>query len=214
MKKNSRRTTIIVTLLVAIIALAAYAKNWQRAQAFHPEQLTATYLTEPRALSAFSLKNTNTGKAFTNASLKDHWTLLFFGFTQCNSICPTTMNLLSQTLDMMDKVHLVNKPKVAFISVDPDRDVDWIVRRYVQSFHPDIMGLRGEDKVVQQLAKELSVVYMKVAKDQKDKENYDINHSGALLLVNPREQLQAIFSPPHNPETLAKEIAIITQQVH
>lgn len=211
MSLNSRRSTIIVSAIIVIIGVAAYLNHWQRVKAFNPAKLTATYFEQPRIVSDFVLQDQD-GKPFTNDKLQGHWSILFFGFTNCGYICPTTMAMLGQTVEMMQQAHVRQLPEVVFVSVDPERDSIAEVKKYVQSFNPNFKGVRGDKAAVKQLAKEMAVVYLRAAKDA-DKKNYDINHSGTLMLINPKGQLQAIFSPPHKPETLAKDFAMIASHV-
>lgn len=214
MNLASRRTPYIVSLIILVIALAAYGKHWRQTHAFQPNQLHATYLPEARALSPFQLMDSE-GKEFSNQQLQGHWTLMFFGFTHCKSICPVTMAILNQTFTMLQKAHSQSTPEVVFVSVDPARDSIETIKQYVISFNANFKGVRGEDDAIARLAREMAVVYMQVAtqNDTGHSSHYDINHSGTIMLLNPRGELQAFFTPPHQPEVIAKEFSQISSVV-
>lgn len=174
-----------------------------KANLIHTE--TATILSAPRALSPFTLKDQNNNK-FTNENLLGHWTLMYFGFTSCPKICPATMTVLKE---ISEKVSEQNKltPEVVFVSVDPDRDSIAKIKNFTMSFNPKFMGVTGEKSQVDQLTHELGVLYLKMA-GTKDKgpNDYDIDHSGAILLLNPEGKFYAVFSTPHDADKIAQDL--------
>src|SRR5690606_14818655 len=103
-------------------------------------------------------------------------------------------------------------PTVALITIDPKRDTVKRMHDYVQSFNKNFVGVRGSAEQIKSLTSNLGVLYMKVAQDQKTsvkQENYDIDHSGTVFLINPEGHLAALFSMPHRADNLAKDFVKI-----
>jgi protein SCO1/2 len=162
------------------------------------------YFTEPNYINPFQLKSTK-GKAFTDQDLKGHWTLMFFGFTHCPDVCPTT------TLDNIKKASPKQKlPDVVFVSVDPERDSIDVMKKYVNYFNPKFIGATGSDEALRGLTRQMGVVYDKIELDD-NPNNYAMEHSTSIILVNPRGAIQAIFTAPHDAETLSQELTAVYQ---
>ena|SRR3990167_2520516 len=158
---------------------------------------TYTRLNPPKLIQPFKLtdgKNQN----FTQTNLQNHWSLMFFGFTRCQYICPTTMTAVAHAYNLLQKQdHLV--PQVLFISIDPSNDTPERVGKYAMSFQPNFIGLTGQEKTIKQLTHELGVLYMKVKQNNND----TIDHSANLFLVNPKGEVAVVFTPPYEPKQLA-----------
>ena len=132
------------------------------------------------------------------------WTLLFFGYTHCPDICPITLATMSASVDAIAALG-GEAPRIVFVSVDPDRDAPSHLRGYVTTFRDDFLGVTGPHQELRKLTRALGVIY---AKDG-DGPSYLVEHSAALLLVNPRGELQAVFGPPHAPDTIARDFVAI-----
>ena len=166
------------------------------------------YFTEPNYINPFQLKSTK-AKNFTDQDLKGHWTLMFFGFTHCPDVCPTTLAMLNTTLEDFKKASPKQKlPDVVFVSVDPARDTIDVMRKYVNYFNPNFMGATGSDEALKGLTRQMGVVYDKIELDDNPK-NYAMEHSTSIILVNPRGAIQAIFTAPHDAATLAEELTAV-----
>lgn len=132
---------------------------------------------------------------------KGHWSLLFFGFTQCQLICPMTLSEIKKTDALIRQRHRV-PPQVVFISVDMAHDTPSIADRYAKSYQSEFIGLTGDKTHIESLTKALGVLYMTVKQNNRE----TIDHSANVFLINPKGELQAVFSPPYNPVVLSKEI--------
>lgn len=130
---------------------------------------------------------------YTQRQLKGHWSLLFFGFTHCHSICPTTMSQLSRVYRQW-QIEKLNLPQVLFITLDPRRDTMEDLKNYVHAFHPDFKALHGNAQSLRSLKEQLGVVSLRT----QDVGDYQIDHSGVLYLINPKGALVHTFSPPHD----------------
>lgn len=186
------------------IASAGEIKN------LNTDSLGGTVISPSKPIKNFSLKNSE-GTLFTESNLKNHWTLLFFGFTRCGYVCPTSMAVLKQVYVELQKKVNTPKPQVVFISIDPERDDLSRINHYVKSFNPNFIGATGSMADLHKLTSQLGILYMKVIPTkQKDKNNYDIDHTGSILLVDPEGGLIAVFSMPHQVSRIEKDYTAIT----
>lgn len=189
----------LIALFIAISATVAVLKKPK----LDPTKFHGTWLQSPRSLETFSLDSTE-GKAFTNKDLQGHWTLMYLGFTNCGYSCPTTMAELSKTYRLLESKHITPLPKVVMVSIDSDRDTVEKIAQYVQAFHHHFQGARGKPEVVEQMAKEMGLAFTRVpAPVRMNAYNYDIQHSGAIIVFNPKGELNAFFTTPHKAEQLA-----------
>ena len=159
---------------------------------------------EERPLPEFTLTD-HAGRAYTRRDLGESWTLLFFGYTHCPDVCPIT---LATTSASMDAVRALGgePPRVVFVSVDPERDTPRNLGGYVAAFGEDVLGVTGPHDQLRKLTRALGVAY---AREDGDSPGYLVEHSAALLLVNPEGELQAVFTPPHEPDVIARDLVAI-----
>jgi protein SCO1/2 len=169
----------------------------------------ATVLTPSRAILPFALTDEH-GNAFTNKNLEHHWSLVFFGFTHCPDLCPTTLAMLNQAYQIIEqqRTKMVAMPQIVFVSVDPERDAaSNVLSRYLSSFNNAFIGVTGDKKMLDQLTQNLSVLYLKVMNPEGHGDmQYMIDHSGTILVINPKGDLAALFSMPHAPDKIAADI--------
>ena len=96
-------------------------------------------------------------------------------------------------------------PQIVFVSVDPARDNAARIQQFVSAYNPNFMGVTGKESQLSTLTQELGVLYMKIAENKDNSQDYQIDHSGTILLLDPKGELYAVFSMPHNPEAIAKD---------
>ena len=151
----------------------------------------AMMLDVPRRFSDFELVS-HRNTTFTKADLEGKWTLVFFGFTHCPDVCPTTLAILNKVYEpLSDKEK--EKIQVLLLSVDPERDTAPKLAEYVTYFNPAFTGLTGNPHQIFSLATQLGVVYSKVPLDGDD---YTVDHSGNVVLINPMGDYHGFFRPP------------------
>jgi protein SCO1/2 len=168
-----------------------------------------TYLKNPRPVNDFALDRTD-AKPFNNESLKGRWTIMFFGFTNCGYLCPTTMAELAKMTRLLEEKNITNLPQIVMVSVDPKRDTIDRLGQYVRSFSPSFYGARGDEEALKAMTTEMGVAYARVeSSSPTTEENYDIQHSGALILFNPEGELNAFFTTPHNADLLVKDYMLL-----
>ena len=161
-------------------------------------KLNATVLPKARTLTTFKLTDTN-NQLFTQHSLQNRWTLLFFGFTHCSAVCPVTMSALAQMYRILEKKHVADLPHVVMITLDPKRDDLKHLREYVTAFNPHFDGVTGKIETIHSLAKLMGVAYTNSVA------NGDIEHTGTIMLINPQGKLLAFFTSLHDPKILAHD---------
>ena len=161
----------------------------------------STVLDEPIPLSEFSL-TANNGSIFNIESLKEKWSLLFFGYTNCPDVCPLTLHQLSQAhKELESKVeHL---PNIIMISVDPDRDTTKILDKYVTSFTGNVIGATGSIAEIKKLTGQLGIFF---EANKGEGKNYSVNHSAAVILINKEAEFHAVFSAPHSTDHFIKDL--------
>ncbi|MCW8408526.1 SCO family protein [Legionella sp. PATHC035] len=212
MSLKAKSVTFTVVVLLALAGLFSgifvgqhfHFKKKIDATTFH-----GTYLENPRPVNRFQLTGIDE-KTFDNKSLKGKWTLMFFGFTNCGYVCPTTMAELTKMYHILEDKGVNNLPRIVMISIDPERDSPEKLRGYVTSFHPHFYGARGNEESIKSMTREMGIAYAKVVeKGVDDATNYDIQHSGALMLFNPQGELNAFFTTPHHADLLAKDYLLL-----
>lgn len=194
------------TILLCIILLAGgvgfyYAQHARRQTRPAIEGLLWP---NPKRLQAFTLTDQN-GKTFGLDRLRGKWSLLFFGYTHCPDVCPLTLAVLNNFFN-----HEKGRYKdiqVAFITVDPDRDSRKRLKNYVHYFNPAFIGLRGSMAQTKGLTSQLGVAFS-YGKKSKDG-NYTVNHSAAIFLIDPKGREIAIFSAPHQVDSIKKRYKMI-----
>ena len=196
------RLLIVAIVLAGILAGAATAQYFWRAQGTPPELEQAVLFSETRALPAFALLD-QAGRPFGPEQLRGHWTLLFFGFVNCPDVCPTTLATLAAARKSLADLPDAEQPAVTLVSVDPGRDTPEVLARYVAHFDPSFTGITGSTDAINGLASALGVAVI-VGPAAADG-SYTVDHSAAIFLVNPEGRIAALFGTPHEAGTIARD---------
>lgn len=165
-----------------------------------------------RPIPEFSLVD-STGAAFTTERLRGRWSFIFFGYTHCPDICPMTLAILAGSVREIEKRsgEYGGAPhQVVFVSVDPERDKPESLSNYVSYFNRDFVGVTGTADAIDSLTSQLGILHAKVP-DPNDPDNYLVDHSASILLVNPSAELEAVLSAPHSAEVIASDFRTILQ---
>lgn len=201
-------------ILIASLAIAAMAggfwasdalKTKEASEAFQKAQLIQGRMLNPARKIALPELYKDDGSVLKSEDLSGRWTIMFFGYTHCPDICPTTMSVLAQTVKLA-KQQLPITPQVYFVSVDPQRDKVEMLGEYVRFFDPDFRGITGDIKMLEALTLQTGVVFMKAPVSGSDENNYLVDHSASLLLMNPEGKLHAYLTPPHRPDIIIKSL--------
>jgi protein SCO1 len=195
--------------LVCIVGIAGIAASvlWR-----HPaptvELTTGTYLARARELPDFSLIDQQ-GRVFGSANLRGHWSLLFFGYTNCPDFCPTTLTTLAAVQKRLRAAKAPVLPQVIFVSVDAKRDTPAQLKKFVPYFDPEFIGLTAADQPsIEAVAKKLGVA---VAVEPASGGDYTVDHSGAIFVLTPDGRLSAILTGPFSVDALQSDFERIVR---
>jgi protein SCO1/2 len=142
------------------------------------------------------------GKDWTPALFQGQWNLVFFGYTFCPDICPTTLMELNKVYKALSPA-LQQQFQVWLVSVDPDRDKQMQLKPYVEYFNASFKALTGESSEIAKLARALNMIYMKVEQEQGP---YLMDHSAGIVLINPKGEYVGFFGAPQQFEHMPKAL--------
>jgi protein SCO1/2 len=200
--------TLKMAALALVAATAALAGMWlARVQAPEPLVLEhATLLPAARLLPDFALLDQRSAP-FGPERLAGRWHLLFFGFTHCPDVCPSTLASLVAARRELASLPGPWQPEVVLVTVDPGRDTPERLAEYLAFFDKSFTGVTGDDASLARLAEALGVAVIVGPADETG--NYTVDHTAAIFLVDPAGALRAIFSAPHTPDGLAHDYRLI-----
>ena len=153
----------------------------------------------PRPIGAFTLQD-HRGRAFTRERLDGSWTFLFFGYTHCPDVCPTTLATLRRVEHDLAESAPAPRQHV-LVSVDPARDTVEHLARYVPAFGPNFVGVTGSDGEISKLARDVGAVFFRGEPDSDG--SYLVDHTASIMLIDPRGRLIALFGMPHDAGLIA-----------
>jgi protein SCO1/2 len=165
-----------------------------------------TQYPEPRDFGSFQLLDAS-GAQFGPERWQGQWRLVFFGFTFCPDICPTTMTMLGQLRKQLPEGQ---RPIVTFVSVDPERDTPERIGDYARYFDPSFEAATGSPDLLEDLTRRMGIVFH-IEDHEAGDMDYAVDHSAAILLLNPSGRIHAVFTAPHDPEAMARDIIALQQ---
>jgi protein SCO1/2 len=206
---NRTVTVILVVALAAGLGLWA-AQRWLGHDRPDMPALQAVRLfDQPRTLPPFSLRQSD-GTPLVPGELKGHWTLVFLGFTHCPDVCPTTLAELAQAQRAWQAQPEATRPRVLFVSVDPDRDTPDRTGEYAHGFHRDTLAATGDEATLEGFARSLSMVFVKVpAPDGAPADQYSVDHSASIAVLDPQARMAGVILPPLQPRAIAADLATL-----
>ena len=190
-KKTILLVTIIVSFVIILIATFMFAEHLSRQNT-------------PKKISDI-LKNINlidhNGIEFNRSSLNEKPSLLFFGFTHCPEICPTTLSQLSEiTENLRNPIDLTN---IVFITLDPKRDTQDHLKEYIQYFSKNVIAITGQIKEIKKLADNWNVFFETIGSS---KENYNINHTATVFMLDRTGVFRGTIAWGENEKSVIKKI--------
>ena len=153
---------------------------------------------------SFELVDQN-GEVLNSDSLKGRPSLIYFGFTYCPDVCPTSLQKLTQVMNTLDKYRINVTP--VFITIDPQRDTSKVLKEYLQHFYPKFIGLTGSDKQIKQVADKFKVYYAR-AQNPNYQNNYMIDHSSFIYLMDKNGKYLKHFYLKTPPEEIIEYIRV------
>jgi protein SCO1/2 len=190
---------------LAIVALVAGLLAANFLTTATSAQLTAgTRLQQPRELPDFQLTDENNAPVHKKDWI-GHWTLVFPGFSYCPDVCPATLGYLKQLSAALGPQG--SQLKIVFFSVDPERDTPERLKQYIRFFSPSFSAVTAREPQLGEFAKALSIAYAKVP--SKTPDTYTMDHSAALILLDPQARITAFFSPPFQLDPMTRDLKAV-----
>jgi len=200
--RNKIAVALIIVCVVALVAILLAGKFGR-----HPGQMRAAGSSGTALIGGpFEMIDQN-GARFTDADLKGHLTLIYFGFTFCPDICPTELQAIGAALDLagIKDAASAGDVQALFISIDPERDTQDVMAAYMPNFHPVMRGLTGTQQQAAATAKAFRVYYKK-AEDTPGSKNYLMDHSSIIYLMGRDGEFIKHFGLGTPPEDIAAKL--------
>ena len=188
------KLTLLASTVFMLVVVGGFVYRIQQPRVMTSTEMKVNglYLFEtPRNFGELNLVDHH-GDAFTRERFEGRWSLVFFGFTYCPDICPTTMAFLDKFVGELEGTE-VEDTQVVMVSVDPARDTVEQLATYVPYFNPDFIGVTGEFLDIHRFATALNTPFRKVPGQD---ENYLVDHSANVVLINPRGDYHGFFKAP------------------
>ncbi len=203
--RNPRKLLFMIVAVAAITAIfsAYYWLEGSGPSRQMPASLQGVLWPEPKPLPAVELVD-HRNSPMSREQFEGKWTFLFFGYTSCPDVCPTTLAIMQQAVEQLKQASDLRAPsQVVFVSVDPNRDTPERISSYVNHFNPEFIGATGTKSAIDSFTRELFVLYEMA--ESRGADDYDINHTASVLLIDPRARMVGRFSPPHIPDQMVEQ---------
>jgi len=208
-KKQARYHWIIGIMLLITLPLVGWSisKSLDAGKKISiPLPLLSTLRPEAMPLEAFSLTDQQ-HRPFTLDRLSGKWSFLFFGYTACPDVCPTTLTEMANIADILAGEEWGDDAQFIFVSVDPERDDLDHLREYMAYFNPAFIGLTGSQAQLETLTKQLNI--LAIRNDASSAGDYQINHTSSILLIDPKGRWFASFSPPVDAKRITRQFKLL-----
>ncbi len=193
MKDRTARPLVVIGAFAASLVVGAVLMLWVMGGLRH--------VTAPAAIGGPFQLTDQTGQTITEKSMLGRPTLVFFGFTHCPDVCPTTLFQMSEVLKAMGKD--ADRVNAYYISVDPERDTQAVMKEYLSSFDPRLKGLTGSPQQVAKVMSEYRVYSKKVPLKDGD---YTMDHTALIYLMDRDGKFVAPFNINQKPEQAAADL--------
>jgi protein SCO1 len=207
------RSTLYILVVAVAMGLGLWAAGrYSAREAAGPDLQAVTLFPAARAIPPFSLQQSD-GTQLVPGELNGHWTLVFLGFTHCPDVCPTTLAQLSAAQQQWSAWPDAVRPRVLFVSVDPERDDPDRIGEYAHGFHRDTLAATADIPALEAFTRSLSMVFMKAPVDDAEPADaYSIDHSASIALLDPRGRMAGVIQPPFHPPSIADDLDVLTRQ--
>lgn len=203
---NNKNIIMIVAILIAGTAGFFASKHLYKTETKHNYKTFLTYPTH-KAFTGFTLIDKN-NKTIDQEYFKGKWTLLFFGYTNCPDVCPTTLTELQRAYKILAQNKLTSKPQVLFVSVDSERDSPSSLKDYIAFFNQDFNSATSDAGNIISLTSQIGVAF-NIEEHETNEFNYTVDHTAAIFLVNPDAKLYGLFRSPHDANKIAADLTTL-----
>ncbi len=191
----------LIALIILVTGVAA-GTLWYVGDQFASHRINMTSVGDTKIGGPFSLTDQN-GRTRTDKDFIGHYMLVYFGYTNCPDVCPTTLSVMADAMEKLGGA--AHQVVPIFVTVDPARDTPRVLKSYLAAFGPEFVGLTGSPSSIAALAKEYHVYY-KVQKSTKNG-SYAVDHSNVIYLMGPEGKFIANYDETLGPDKLAAAIA-------
>lgn len=202
-----KQARMVVAILLLVVAAGGF---WYAFQAGHfgsSSDSASDGAARIKIGGPFELTN-QFGETVRASDFQGQHMLIFFGYTYCPDVCPTTLTTISMALDELGAS--ADKVVPVFVTVDPERDTPEFLEEYLQHFHPAIQGLTGTPEQIKQVAKAYGVYYAKVKEGgdvSEDDDDYLMDHTAITFLMGPDGQYSAHFGHDTTVDAMAEKLS-------
>ena len=190
MVMSKRNVIFILLILFSITGLFTYFQSLPSLLEKKPSLITGKILVRPMEIDNFELIDQN-NEVFNKKSLEGGWTVLFFGYTNCPDVCPTTIYKLAEIKNGIKEDLPSANFNTVLVTLDPDRDSSERLDEYIGYFDETMLGVTGTYENIQSFTSSLSVFYQRINKE----EGYDFNHTASIFVFDKDGSLFATMSP-------------------
>lgn len=203
--KNQKGKSTLLIVLVAIVAVVVglMVQSVRNRPIEMPELSQTILLPTPKIIDAVGLLDHH-GQPFGLDRMQGRWTVLFFGFTNCPDICPTTMHTLSQVKRQLASAGVWHNYQVVMVSVDPERDSQQRLANYVPYYDAEFIGVSGSVEDTQAFARQLGILFVKREVDENGA--YEVDHGASMILVNPQGRYAGVITAPHQADSISQDL--------
>ena len=187
---SKRNVIFILLVLFSITGLFTYFQSLPSLLEKKPSLITGKILVRPMEIDNFELIDQN-NEVFNKKSLEGGWTVLFFGYTNCPDVCPTTIYKLAEIKNGIKEDLPSANFNTVLVTLDPDRDSSERLDEYIGYFDETMLGVTGTYENIQSFTSSLSVFYQRINKE----EGYDFNHTASIFVFDKDGSLFATMSP-------------------
>ncbi len=201
---SKRNIIFILLILTGITGLFTYFQSLPSLLEKKPTLVSGKILARPMEIDRFELIDQK-NEVFNNKSLEGGWTVLFFGYTNCPDVCPTTIYKLAEIKNELKEDLSSTSFNTVLVTLDPDRDSTDRLEEYIGYFDESMLGVTGTYENIQSFTSSLSVFYQRINKE----EGYDFNHTASIFVFNKDGSLFATMSPANTIGELTQDFYTI-----
>ena len=205
---SMNKSSIVIVALIALVS--GIAISWVVSTNRSIELEAGLWFGEQaRSLPEFELIDHN-NKPLNRERMSGDWSLMFFGYTHCPDVCPASLQMMSDMMAAIDDPDVSDSINVYFVSVDPERDTAELLANYVTYFNAEFIGATAAMDKLKPLTASLGIAHF-IGERTEGNPTYGVEHSSAIVLVNPKAEYAGIFSAPHDALAIARDMTRIVE---
>ena len=208
------QTILFIAIAIIAITIGMYVRTQQHQEPTNLALKKIILLPQTKDIGEINFIDHN-GTAFTKQRLLGKWSIVFFGFTNCPDICPTTLQTLSKVKNSLESIAINSSTawspyQVIMVSVDPERDNVDKLKSYVPWFDKEFIGLTGDLEYTKQFAKNLGILFYK--SKQQSETVYEVDHGASLILINPNGEYAGAITAPHLIDEISADLLVMSNR--